>query len=106
MNQIVLTPADSLVLVTSGSDELHTTAHFADRDSAGKLTPSNQLAVVNSAGNIEVCAAPSAGVRLVKTVSVHNTTGGSVTAYLALKRGATVYRLYTVTVAAGATFNP
>jgi hypothetical protein len=106
MNQLVLTPADSIIVVTDSTDELHTTAHFADRALSGQLTPDNQLGIINTVGNLELCAAPSAGTRLVKTVSVHNASLNSVTAHLAILRGSTVYRLATFTIDGGASYNP
>ena len=106
MNNIILTPSDSLVLVTSTTDTLHTTAHFADRSDAGNLVPDNALTVVNSSGNVVICPPPDTGKRVLKTISVQNTTNGSVTVHVGILRGSAVYRLYSATIAAGATFTP
>lgn len=105
METLVLKDTDSLTLVAEGSYALDTQAHYVDRTAAGHLTPGNQLAEVPTTDAVTVTSAPASGsMRLVKELLIHNPSGGAAAVQLRLIRGAGVYIVADVSIAAGKTF--
>lgn len=105
MNSLILLPTQSLV-ITGAANTVSATAHYADYSPSGQLTPSNQLTALTSGSEQVICNAPaSPDKRLIKSLSVVNPTGGSLTITIGIKAGSTVYGVQTATIAAGATFS-
>lgn len=88
MNQLVLTPSNTLV-ITGGATGVGVTVHFADWLPSGHLSPGNQLTPLTSGSEAAILAAPIAADsrRLVKSLSVVNASGSSVTVTLGIKTG-------------------
>ena len=105
MNQIILTPSQTLVL-SDGASGVSVTVHFADWLPSGQLAPGNQLTAIASASETVVCAAPvdSNARRLIKSLSITNASGASVTFTLGIKSGS-VYAVRVATLADDATYS-
>mgnify|MGYP001576241126 CR=1 FL=1 len=92
MNQLVITPDDTLSITNSGG-AADVTVHYADRRSDGTVLPGVQLTKIAAAATTPVLSAPAAGsARMVREVTVH-TTVGSFAGSLSMVRGATTYKL-------------
>ena len=104
LDTIVLTTQDSLVIVPGQTGALHVVVGSAIKNTTG-LTPTCDVAIIEVGTEVTLIAAPSSGVRMIKSISVHNADASAADFVLGVKRSGTVYKLASVsTLAADATW--
>lgn len=99
-------PAGSTLRLTTGSTAtLSSVVSYADHDGT-TVTPNAQFTAINSSTTTTICATPSTGARIVRSLTIRNTHAStSNLVVLDVFNGTTAFALYRVTLLAGESLN-
>lgn len=98
---ILLISGDSLRVVTGAAATVDVAVFYADHVS-GVVTPGRQVTGISTATTTTVCAGPSSGQRVIRSLSIRNTHATTATTVTMQHHdGSTGLAIYAVTLAAG-----